>query len=109
MDTRVVTANVASGATISSVIMTSGFVRYGLELPAAFTGTAITFQVTSDLNGATGFQVLCSSATTAVTMTVAASRSYDLTDTLRAWQGFKIVTGTAQATAVALVVSMVSS
>jgi len=74
---------------------------YGLQIPAEFDGTGITFTVSAD---GTVFQALYEYntltndgvATRAVGLTVAASTSYDLPVALTAWKSFKIVCGTSQ-------------
>jgi hypothetical protein len=103
------TVTIASGGTVSTAIQASREAAWGLQMPAAFTGTSITFQASAD--GST-FQALYEydtttddgSATRAVTLAVAAARSYDLPAALTAWKAFKIVSGSAEAAARTLVV-----
>lgn len=68
---------------------------YGLVVPSNFDGTAITFQVSHD---DVTYQALYDTTNTAIGMTVAASRSYDLPQELAAWQYWKIATTTVQST-----------
>lgn len=89
------TATVASGQQISGAVQTLSYRYFGLVVPSTFDGSQIAFTVSADnvtyqaLNDINGVQV---------SMTVAASLSYDLPGELTAWPYFKIVTGTAQAT-----------
>lgn len=92
---------IASGQTVSAAVNLKGYRVEGLELPAAFTGTSISFQVSSD--GAT-FQPHYDTANALVSMTVAQGRSYSLPASLAAWPYFKIVSGTAEGAARTLVV-----
>lgn len=83
---------------------------YGLQLPAAFTSTAITFLVSAD--GGNTYQALYEydtttddgSATRAVTLAVTQGRSYVLPVALLPWGSWKVVSGSAEAAARTLVV-----
>ena len=99
---RTQTLTILSGATSSDAFAANNTVAFGLQMPAAFTGTSITFTVSAD---GTTFQALYdSTGTTAVSMTVAASRSYDLPTALTTWKQFKIVSGSAEGADRSLVV-----
>jgi hypothetical protein len=104
--TRIVSATVASGATVSSVIMASEFNRFGLLVPSDFDGTTISFQVSANGNNpdATSFSTLCATASTGISLVVAASQAYDLSDTLRAWPAWRIITPAQTGAAVLTVV-----
>lgn len=76
---------------------------FGLQMPSAFTGSSVSFQVSAD-NGVT-FQPLYEydtttddgSATRVVALAVVQGRSYDLPPALVAWSHFKIVSASAEA------------
>lgn len=85
---------IASGGTASSSIDFRGRAGGGFVVPAAFTGTSITYQVSVDnsnfgaLYDQFGAQV--------VTASVAVSRRYALPAELYGWPYFKIVSGSAE-------------
>lgn len=95
-------AMISSGLQPSTAIDSRRGVAYGLQMPAAFTGTTITFQVSID--GSTFQALYDATGATQVSMAVAASRSYDLPAELTAWAMFKIVSGSAEAADRALLV-----
>lgn len=107
---RTQTLTIANGQTVSDAYRASNTAAYGLQLPATFTGTSVTFQVSAD-NGTT-YQALYEydtatddgSATRAVTLAVAQGRSYDLPAALASFTHFKIVSGSAEGGARSLVV-----
>lgn len=68
---------------------------YGLIVPSNFDGTNILFHVSHDNDT---YYPLYDTTNTAVGMTVAASRAYDLPTELAAWPFWKIETVTDQAT-----------
>lgn len=85
---------IASGQTVSSAAKIMDANLLAIELPAAFTGTVLTFQVSAD--GVT-YQVPYTSANAAVTIaTVAQGRSYPLPTELLPWSYLKVVSGTAE-------------
>lgn len=86
---------IANGETVSSAFPSSDMAAFGLQMPAAFTGTSITFQVSAD-NGTTYQALYDVTGTTQVSMTVTTSRSYDLPAELASWTHFKIVSGSAE-------------
>lgn len=88
------TVTIANGQTVSSAFDARGFSSFGLAMPAAFTGTTLTFQVSHDNST---FQTLRYPTGSPVSMSVAASNSYSLPAPLGAWRYFKIVAGSAQA------------
>lgn len=95
---------IASGQTVSAALDCGGFSLVGLVIPAAFTGTAITFQVSAD--GVT-YQPLYDSSNTVVSITVAQGRSYALAPTNFQGAAFlKIVSGTAEGAARTIVCSL---
>lgn len=99
---RAETLTIANGATTSSVyLLAQHYLAFGLVMPSSFTGTTLTFQVSAD--GVT-FQALYSTANVQVSMTVAASRCYDLPPELASWHSFKIISGSSEGAARELVV-----
>lgn len=95
------TLTIANGQTTSNAMSIDRFRDFGLAMPGAFTGTAITFLVSHD--GAT-YQPLYNESNNAVSVTVAADRFYQLPAALRAWPWFKIVSGSSEGAARELVV-----
>ncbi len=96
------TLTIAISTTASTRVDGWRFAIFGLVMPAAFTGTAITFQVSADdaiyqdLYDATG--------TIKISQAVVASRSYDLPSELASWPFWKVVSGTTEVAARSLVV-----
>lgn len=85
---------IQNGATASSVMDARGFSMFALLLPTAFTGVALTFNVSTD---GVNFTQLYDSANNPVTIsTVAAGRAYPLPDELAAWPFWQIVSGTTE-------------
>ena len=91
------TLTIANGATASDAFDARGFVIFGLIMPAAFTGTTITFTVAEVEDGT--YQALYDTSNVQVSLTVAVSRSYDLPAELAAWPFWKIVSGSAEGAA----------
>lgn len=87
------TATIANAATTSDAMSQDGGALAGFVMPAAFTGTSVTFTVSGD--GVT-YQALYDETNTLVSVTVAASRSYAAPAALAAWPQFKIVSGSAE-------------
>lgn len=77
------------------------YAMYGLVIPSSFDGTTIGFSVSAD---GTTYQTLYDNTATVVSMTVAASRSYDLPVALAVWPFWKLTTGTSQTGATAFIV-----
>lgn len=95
---------IANGQTVSALITTGGFSLCGILLPAAFTGTTLTFLVCNTAGGT--FQPLYNSAG-AVSYTVAASRYIAIDPKDFAGVAFlKIVSGSAEGALRTLVCSM---
>ena len=90
---RDATATIANGASLSSAIALGAGVPLGLQMPASFTGTAITFQTSHD--GMT-YQNLYDDAGNEISVTVAASQNVSLpASVMAAWRFLKIRSGTA--------------
>lgn len=72
----------------------------GIQMPAAFTGASISFQVSGDDST---YQALYDSSNTLLSITVSASRTYGFTDSVRAtlahWRYIKIVSASSEAAA----------
>lgn len=85
-----------SGQTTSGDVVVPLYAAFGLVMPAAFTGTSITFEVSHD---GTTYQPLYDRFNTQVSMTVAAGRSYDLPAELNVWSRWRIVSSAAEAAA----------
>lgn len=101
--TKWASLTIASSGTTSSACEVGGFALLGLVMPGTFTGTTITFTVSHD---GTTYQALYDDTNTQVSMTVAASRSYQLPLALAAWPYFKIVSGSSEGGARTLYVQM---
>ena len=95
------TATIASGATTSDGIDLQ-LVEHlgciiGIQMPSAFTGASITFQVSGDDST---YQALYDSANNQVSITVSASRTYGFTDSVRAtlahWRYIKVVSASSE-------------
>jgi hypothetical protein len=95
-----VTATIANGATVSGAVDLGAATVTGIQMPAAFTGTTLTFQVSAD--GST-YVPLYDSSGTLQSMTVAVSCGYSLNPTVFAgWPYLKVVSGSAQVGSVAI-------
>lgn len=91
-------AVIANGAQSSAAINCSGMTLVGFMMPAAFTGTALTFEVCDTLDGT--YLPLYDSANALVSMTVAASRAYVTNPLLfQGVQFLKIKSGSAEGAA----------
>lgn len=90
------TATIASGATASGAVDARGASGGGYALPSTFDGTTLTFTVCSTSGGT--YQTLYDQYGNALSVTVAASRSYPLPQELFGWPYFKFVAGTSQST-----------
>ena len=99
---RKTTLTIANGQTVSDALYVDEFAAFGLVMPAAFTGTTLTFQVSAD---DTTYQALYDRYNVAVSMTVAVDRHYDLPTELASWHSFKLVSGSAEGAARSLVVA----
>jgi len=96
------TLTIANGGTTSTTLDARQFAMFGLAVPAAFTGTAISFLV-SNVSGGT-FQALYDSLGVVVSMAVTQGRSYDLPSALAAWPFIQIVSNGAEGGARTLLV-----
>ena len=82
------TALIASGTKPSQALAIQGYTGFGLQMPAAFTGATIKFQVSADN---VTYQDLYDKTNTLVSVTVAVDRHYTLPDDLAPWAFVKIV------------------
>lgn len=100
-DIAIVKVSIASGGTSSDAIEARGYRLSAIELPAEFTGTAITFTAARTLAGT--YKVVADDAGTDVSVTVAQNEiavlKADDAACLRGLPFFKIVSGTAEAAA----------
>lgn len=95
---------IASGQTTSGVVSTGGMALCGILMPAAFTGTALTFVVCNTSGGT--YQPLYNSSGQ-VSYTVAASRYIAITPVDFAGVAFfKIVSGSSEGATRTLICSM---
>lgn len=100
-----VTATIANGQQASSAIKCMGMVPVGIILPAAFTGTALTFQVCDTESGT--YQTLYGMDGNAVSMTVAQGRTYAINPTnFEGVQFLKVVSGSSEGGARTLILSL---
>jgi hypothetical protein len=89
----VMTATIANGQTTSQALAIQAYRNFGLQLPAAFTGASIKFQVSADN---VTYQDLYDRNNTLVSVTVVQGRSYDLPGELADWAFVKIVSASAE-------------
>jgi len=90
---RDATVTIANGASLSGAVSLGAGDPVSIQMPTAFTGTQLTFQVSHDNST---FQNLYDAAGSEVTVTVAASRNVPLPSPLQAgWRYLKIRSGTA--------------
>jgi|WetSurMetagenome_2_1015567.scaffolds.fasta_scaffold219111_1 hypothetical protein len=99
-----VSASIANGGTESSALNLKGFSLAGIFMPAAFTGTAISFKASTAIDGT--FEPVYNSSG-AVSYTVAASRyvAIDPKD-FQGIQFLKVVSGSAEGAARTLTLSL---
>jgi len=90
-DTR--TLVITSGQTTSSAAEIANFGLFGMILPSTYDGTAMTFEVSAD---GTNWFALYDNLGVQVSLTVAASRAFDLPLALASFPYFRVVAGTAQ-------------
>lgn len=98
-------ASIASGQTASSVIQLNGFSLVGVLLPAAFTGTAMTFQASVD--GTNFFVVKSTISGSSLSYTVAQGNYYAIDPVpFYGIHYLKIVSGTAEGAARTLTLAL---
>jgi fibronectin-binding autotransporter adhesin len=94
-------ATISSGQTVSNAVdlgtVNAWDAFVGFSMPSAFTGTALTFQVSTD---GSNFQDLYDSSNTQVSITVTVSKDYGFTDdvmsVLSVWRYVKLVSNAAE-------------
>lgn len=90
---RDATVTIANGASLSGAVMLGAGVPLAVQMPAAFTGTQLTFQTSHD--GST-YQNLYDDAGNEIAVTVAASSNVALpASVMAAWRYVKLRSGTA--------------
>jgi hypothetical protein len=102
MNTRRQDLTVASGATVSTHFVGSGFSAFGLITPAGMEGTVVTFEVGYYNSGTITWTPLNNLATAAF-LTVAASKAYKLPDDLRPFSEWRLLTAAQTGAAVFVV------
>lgn len=105
ISTRKTPLTITSGQTTTNeAVDATGQTSWLMALPATFTGTSVSFQVSAD-NGAT-FQALYDSTGALVAVpAIVQGRSYDLPGELMGCTNFKVVSNAAEGGNRALVVS----
>lgn len=98
-----VTVTIANTETTSTAVDARSAALFGVALPAAFTGTSLTFTVCSTEDGT--YQTLEDSTGNAVSLTVEQGKSYTLPNELAPWPWFKIVSGSAEGGSRSLIVT----
>lgn len=93
---RRIAVNIANGATQSDAVKFHEHASGNFAIPAAFTGVAITFEISHD---GTNWTPLYTAANALVSITVAPSRAYPLPAELAGCQLFRLVSGSAEAAA----------
>jgi hypothetical protein len=94
---RTETVTISSSGTVSSAVDVENLSVVGIIMPATFTGTTITFQVSDDNST---FQALYNANNTAVSMSVTQGRSYGLVPgDFAAWRYIKVVSSSTEGTA----------
>lgn len=89
---RQATATIANGASLSGAVCLGQGVPLSIQMPSAFTGTALTFQGSNDNST---YQNLYDDAGNELTVTVAASRNVLLpASALAGWTFLKVRSGT---------------
>lgn len=96
--TKIITASavitIATSTTVSAAVDLGANTITGIQMPAAFTGTALTFQVSSD--GST-YVPLYDASSTQYSMPVGPSRGYSIDPAVFAgWPYVKVVSGTTE-------------
>lgn len=100
---EVQTATIPIGTTTSNSINTSSYATGGLQIPAAMTGTAITFLVSEDN---VTFTPSYTAANAATSITVGTSRAYPIPAEVMAHAFFQIVSGSTETAARAILVNL---
>ena len=91
-----VTATIAASGTTSAAVDIGGTTLLGIQLPAAFTGTAISFQAATSLGGV--YQTVIDGSGTTLSKTVAQGRYLILDPSeFAGFQFLKIVSGSTEA------------
>jgi hypothetical protein len=91
----ITTATIASGQTTSAAVDLSGTTLVGLQMPASFTGTSVTFQVATSAAGT--YQSMTSSTGSALTFTVAGGKYVAANPTdFAGVQYFKLISGSSE-------------
>ena len=87
------TVTIANSGTTSTAIDTAEYVAIGIILPAAFTGSAITFSVSQDN---TTYGTLYTAANAAQSITVTQARAYPMPDDALKFRYVKLISGSSE-------------
>lgn len=98
-------AAIASGQTVSAAIPVNGLALVGIQLPAAFTGTALTFQ--GSLDGVLFQPIFVTTSGTALSYTVAQGHYVAIDPApFQGLKALKLVSGTSEGAARALTLAL---
>lgn len=95
-------ATITSGSATSNAVDISSWAIFGFQLPSAFTGATVTFQVSAD---GSNFTTLKDQTGTTITMTVAASFAYPFPDEVSPWSYVKIVSASNEAATRSIIIA----
>lgn len=85
-----ISVTIPAASDTSSAVDATAFVFCGIVLPATFTGTAITFEVSAD---GVNFAPLYDSSNAEVSLTVTQGRAYVIPSEVFDWLHWRIVSG----------------
>lgn len=89
------TTSISNAGTVSTAVNTGGAVLVGIQMPAAFTGTALTFQAATGPSAT--YQQVVDSSGSAISYTVAAGKYVAVDPTkFHGVQYLKVVSGSAE-------------
>lgn len=100
MAANIPTVTIANGATQSNAIDLFGYTICGIFIPSTFDGTTLTVQVAPTAAGTYVNAQAASSASTVLTLTVAASQYVPIENlaVVKGWRHIKLTSGTSQST-----------
>jgi len=94
---------IANGDTASAVIPFRGYAQAGFQIPSAFTGASVSFNVSADN---VTYTPLHDSTNTVISQTVTASKGYSFPQGCFPWAYVKIVSASAEGGARSILVSL---
>lgn len=98
-----ITATIAINTAASTVIDIRGYAQMGFQIPSAFTGASVSFQVSADNST---FVALHDTSNAAVSQTVTASKAYTLPISIFPWGYMKIISASNEAAARSIIVAL---